>query len=108
MPGPGFPRAAWLRISGVNTPKCKETQQELAGGVGAEAAQVRSGIEEAAHVQGGHHLQVQEQMGPPGLVVSGPDSAVAVHPDVGGAGEREEAPVRVSPLERLPLRRGSC
>ena len=41
-----------------------------------------------------HHFNVQKQMAPPGLVIAGPDTAVAVHADVGRAGEEQQPLIR--------------
>lgn len=45
-------------------------------------------------------------MGPPGLVVAHPYSAVAVHSDIRGAGEHEEALAGIDPLKGLTCRAG--
>ena len=75
---------------------------QILRGVRPEACQVRPCVEEAAHAKGRHHFHVHEQMGPPGQVVSLPDAAVAVHADVGGAGEHKDPLVRLQLLKSLP------
>ena len=76
-------------------------QQQVARGVAAKAADVRADVQKAAHIQRGQHLQVQQNMRPPGAVVPGPDAAVAVHADVGRAREQQNALLRAQPGERL-------
>ena len=75
---------------------------EVSAGVRAEACQIRSRVEEAAHAKGRHHFHVHEQMGPPGLVVAGPYAAVAVHANIGGTGEHQKASVRINSFKCLP------
>ena len=81
--------------------KRQPAQQQISRGVRSEAAQVRSGIQKSAHVQRRQHFQVQQDVGPPGLVVAHPDSAVAVHSNIGGTGEHEETFRRVNSFKRL-------
>ena len=76
-------------------------QQQVARGVAAKAADVRTDVQKAAHIQRGQHLQVQQNMRPPGAVVPGPDAAVAVHADVGRAREQQNALLRAQPGEGL-------
>ena len=59
-------------------------EQEFPCRIRAEAAQIRAGIQESAHIQRRHHTDIQQKVRPPGLVVARPDAAVAVHADIGG------------------------
>ena len=45
--------------------KGKPAEQKVSRGVGPESAQIRSRVQKAAHIQGRHHFQVQQKMGPP-------------------------------------------
>ena len=48
-----------------------------------EASHIRSGIQKAAQIQARHLLHAEQQVLPPASVVSGPDSSIAMHSDVG-------------------------
>ena len=61
-------------------------QHKVLGGVAAKAANVGAFVQETAHVQGGHHVQAEQNVAPPGLVIAGPDTAIPVHTDAGRAG----------------------
>ena len=61
-------------------------QHKVLGGVAAKAANVGAFVQETAHVQGGHHVQAEQNMAPPGLVIAGPDTAIPVHTNAGRAG----------------------
>ena len=61
-------------------------QHKVLGGVAAKAANVGAFVQETAHVQGGHHVQAEQNVAPPGLVIAGPDTAIPVHTDTGRAG----------------------
>ena len=61
-------------------------QHKVLGGVAAKAANVGAFVQETAHIQGGHHVQAEQNMAPPGLVIAGPDTAIPVHTDAGRAG----------------------
>ena len=41
-------------------------------------------------------------MRPPGLVVSGPDTAIAMHTHIRRTGKHQKTPVRIDPFKRLP------
>ena len=58
-------------------------QHKVLGGVAAKAANVGAFVQETAHIQGGHHVQAEQNMAPPGLVIAGPDTAIPVHTDAG-------------------------
>ena len=75
---------------GGEHPQRQPPQQQIPAGVGVEATQVGSHIQETAHIEGGQHLEVQQQVAPPGVVVAGPDAAVPVHPDAGRPGEQQK------------------
>ena len=77
-------------------------QQQVLGGTGAEAAQVRAREQEAAHIGRGQHLQVHGQVGPPGLVIAIPDAAVAVGANARSPAEKQHPVVRVQRLKGLP------
>ncbi len=79
----------------VSHQRCKDPQfqpakQQIFGGIPSEASQIRTGIKEAGHVQGWKHLEIKQDMGPPGLVVSHPDSPVTVHAHTGGPGKEQD------------------
>ena len=61
-------------------------QHKVLGGVAAKAANVGAFVQETAHIQGGHHVQAEQNMAPPGLVIAGPDTAIPVHTDAGRTG----------------------
>ena len=61
-------------------------QHKVLGGVAAKAANVGAFVQETAHIQGGHHVQAEQNVAPPGLVIAGPDTAIPVHTDAGRAG----------------------
>ena len=83
--------------------KLHPAQYQVLCSVCAETAKICAGIQESAHVQGRHHFDVQQQMRPPGQVVTLPDPAVAVHADIRRTGEHED------PLVRLQFFKGfSC
>ena len=42
--------------------KCQPAEQQVSCGICTESAEVSSGIEETAHVEGRHHLQVQQDV----------------------------------------------
>ena len=89
---------------GGKDPQGQPPQQQIPGGVGVEAPQIRPHIQEAAHIQRGQHLEVQQQMAPPGVVVPSPYAAVPVHPDAGGPGEQQKPLARGNAGQ--PLRGG--
>ena len=64
-------------------------------GVRAEAAQVGTGIQKAAHLHTGHHLDVGQQLPPGGVVVAQPDAAVPVRTDHAGTAVQQHPLFRV-------------
>ena len=74
---------------------------EVGGGVLAEAAEVGTAVEEAAHLDGGHHLDVGQQLAPRGVVVAQPDAAPPVRPDDAAAAVEQGALAGAERLERL-------
>ena len=82
--------------------KCQETEQQLSCGISAKSPQICSCIQETTHIQRRHHLQVQENMRPPGFIVTGPDSTIAVHTNVRRSGEHQETFLRIDPFKSFP------
>ena len=74
---------------------------EVRGGVLAEAAEVSAAVEEAAHLDGGHHLDIGQQLAPRGVVVAQPDAAPTVCPDDAAAAVEQGALAGAERLERL-------
>ena len=70
-------------------------EHEILCGICSEAAKISTGIQETAHVQGWKHMKVQKDMGPPGFVVTHPDTAVTVHADIGRTGEHQDPFIRL-------------
>ncbi len=68
---------------GGKDPQLQPAKQQILRGVLPEAAQIRPVEEEAAHVQGGKLLQVQQNVTPPGAVISLPNTAVPMGAYVG-------------------------
>ena len=81
-------------------------QHQILGGVAAKAANVGTLVQETAHIQRGHHVQGQQNVAPPRLVVAGPDAAIPVHTDAGRAGVHQDALVRLKPLKSLACSAG--
>ena len=79
----------------------KPADQQVFGGITAKPAQIRTGKEEAAHVQSGEHLQVQFQVSPPGAVVALPETAVAVCADIARAAEEQEAVIGIKGMHAV-------
>ena len=70
-------------------------QGKVRRGVRAEAAQVGTGIQKAAHLHTGHHLDVGQQLPPGGVVVAQPDAAVPVRTDHAGTAVQQHPLFRV-------------
>ena len=81
-------------------------QHQILRGIAAKAANVGAFVQEAAHIQGGHHVQRKQNVAPPRMVVASPDAAIPVHPDAGRTGVYQNALVRLQPLESLTCRTG--
>ena len=72
--------SAWLRMRGVNSPNSSQRSARSGVGVLTETAQIGTAVEEAAHLDGRHHLDVGQQLAPRGVVVAQPDPAPTVAP----------------------------
>ena len=86
---------------GAEHAQLQPAEHQILGGVAAEAAQVGAAVEEAAHVQGRQHLQIQLDVAPPGGIVALPHAAIAVSAHKAGAAEQQEALAAVIPAEAL-------
>ena len=69
----------------------KPAQGKIRRGIGGEAAEVGTAVQETAHLDTGHHLDVGQQLGPAGIVVAQPDAAVAVAANEAGAAVKQGA-----------------
>ncbi len=74
---------------GRKDPQLQPAEQQVFRGVLPKASQISTIEKEAAHVQGGQLLQVQQDVAPPGAIVSLPNAAVAVRSYVGGTAEQQ-------------------
>ena len=66
-------------------------QSQIRRSIVGKAAQIRTGIKEAAELYVGHHLDVGQKLCPCGSVVAQPDAAVAVAADEAGAAVEQRA-----------------
>ena len=82
----------------------KPAKQQISRGICPKSSQICSNIQKSTHIQGWQHFQIQQNMGPPGLVISGPDSSIAMHSDIGRSGKDKKTFIRLDPIERLSSR----
>ena len=87
-------------------PHAVPAQHQILRGIAAKAANVGAFVQEATHIQGGHHVQRKQNVASPGMVVAGPDAAIPVHPDAGRTGVHQNALVRLQPLKSLACSTG--
>ena len=80
-------RTAVIPVERCQDRKTQPSCHEVFRTVRAKSADVGTGIEESAHIQRGKLLQRQKKMSPPGLVVPGPHTSIAMHTDITRAGE---------------------
>ena len=77
-------------------------QSQIGRCVAVKAAEIRPGVEETAHLDIGHHLDVGQQLRPRGVVVAQPDAAVPVGADEAGAAVQQGALVGAQFAEGFP------
>ena len=90
---PGAHRGVVAHQRGEQT-ELKPAQGKIRRGIAGEAAEVGTAVQETAHLDTGHHLDIGQQLGPAGIVVAQPDAAVAVAANEAGAAVKQGALAR--------------
>ena len=60
-------------------PQLQPPQQKILLSIAAKPAQIRSRVQKSAHIQPRKHLQIHQDVGPPGAVIPCPHAAIPVH-----------------------------
>ena len=102
---PGAHRGVVAHQRGEQT-ELKPAQGKIRRGIGGEAAEVGTAVQETAHLDTGHHLDVGQQLGPAGIVVAQPDAAVAVAANEAGTAVKQGALARTQVGKGFPCGAG--